>query len=85
MQYLKRGSQSLREALSLALQCGEMASPTLHTNSHLRPTSYILQEVAAEAALKIVDSWGTHDARTTALHLAVYQAPITHTVKLFAV
>ena len=84
MQYLKRGSQSLREALSLALQCGEMASPTLHTNC-LKPTSYILQEVAAEAALKIVDSWGTHDARTTALHLAVYQAPITHTVKLFAV
>ncbi|CAI7993288.1 Cilia- and flagella-associated protein 46, partial [Geodia barretti] len=55
VQYLARGSQSLREPLTLALQSRDM-------------------NVAAMAAMKIVESCGTSDAQSTALHLAVYQS-----------
>ena len=80
VQYLARGSQSLREPLTLALKSRDMVCTFTVSTDPLSqcpvPLYSLSQNVAAMAAMKIVESCGTSDAQSTALHLAVYQVVI---------
>lgn len=75
IQYLAKASQSLGQALDLALKCGDKVNGPcceLHCG-RLYMTTSACQWLAEMAALTIVDTCGTCDARTAALHLALFQ------------